>query len=408
MKFNLKYLFTVFVLFSSLLFSQNKYLTLTSPVGDDNIFIGNETTITWTSINVKNVTIEYSIDNGIRWNRIVKSLPSIPRHYTWVVPKIEENKILLRIVDSENNNIFSFSKPLNVILGTSHQFNPLSKKNSIFKEEAAPIKIMPLGNSITRGVAGSTFDVGYRRSLYIDLINDGYSIDFVGSKIDGFLTDFDMQHEGHGGWHAEHPTNKNISIVDSVSDWLSRNPPDVILLHIGTNDIGEFQVNGETVTDLVGEVSAILDSIESFENSNAKNIKIFLAQIINRTDDGATTTVNESLVTTQFNNELLNMANNRVSLGDDIVVVNMESVLTYPGDLADGVHPNDDGYAKMANKWLYEVSSALGSPPSILAHPASEGVFLGSPVSFNIIVTGEEPFTFQWKRNGVNISGATE
>lgn len=408
MKFNLKYLFAVFVLFSSLLFSQKNYLTLTSPVSDDNIFIGIETTITWTSINVKNVTIEYSKDNGNSWNLIERSVPSIPRHYTWVVPEIEENKILLRIVDSDNSSTFSLSKPINVILGTSHEFNPLSKKNSTFKVEAVPIKIMPLGNSITRGVAGSTFDVGYRRSLYKDLVDDGYSIDFVGSKIDGFLTDFDMQHEGHGGWHAQHPSNKSISIVDSVSNWLNRNPPDVILLHIGTNDIGEFEANGETVTDLVGEVSAILDSIDSFEISYGKNIKIFLAQIINRTDDGATLTVNESLATTQFNIDLLTMANNRISLGDEIVVVNMEPVLTYPGDLADGIHPNDSGYTKMANKWLSELISALGNPPTIAVHPASEGVFLGSPANFNISVAGEEPFTFQWKRNGVNISGATE
>ena len=37
----------------------------------------------------------------------------------------------------------------------------------------AQIKIMPLGDSITRGDTGSTDDTGYRRSLYLSLTGAG-------------------------------------------------------------------------------------------------------------------------------------------------------------------------------------------------------------------------------------------
>ena len=64
-------------------------------------------------------------------------------------------------------------------------------------------KIMPLGDSITRGIAGSTDDTGYRRSLYFALVGAGFPVDFVGNHNDGIPDDFDKNHEGHGGWTAE-------------------------------------------------------------------------------------------------------------------------------------------------------------------------------------------------------------
>ena len=59
-----------------------------------------------------------------------------------------------------------------------------------------PIKIMPLGDSITYG-SSSTGTVGYRRLLYQLLIGVGYDVDFVGNKTNGSPEDFDLDHEGH-------------------------------------------------------------------------------------------------------------------------------------------------------------------------------------------------------------------
>ena len=44
---------------------------------------------------------------------------------------------------------------------------------------ANAVKIMPLGDSITKGT-GSAYNWGYREPLYVSLINADYSFDFVG------------------------------------------------------------------------------------------------------------------------------------------------------------------------------------------------------------------------------------
>ena len=45
--------------------------------------------------------------------------------------------------------------------------------------------------------------------------------------------------------------------------------------------------------------------------------------------------------------------------------------------------------------------------PTISSQPADQSVVAPAPASFSVTATGTEPFTYQWKRNGNNISGAT-
>ena len=46
-------------------------------------------------------------------------------------------------------------------------------------------------------------------------------------------------------------------------------------------------------------------------------------------------------------------------------------------------------------------------PPSITTQPASQTVVQGSSATFSVVATGTGPLTYQWRFNGVNISGAT-
>lgn len=198
---------------------------------------------------------------------------------------------------------------------------------------------MPLGDSITKGVSGSSDSTGYRRTLYLSLTGAGHSVNFVGSQANGHPTDFDRDHEGHGGYRAD-------QIRDSISSWLTTNPADIILLHIGTNDISQ----GQSVSSTVSEVNQILDRIDAKSTS----IVVFLARIINRNDSYSATT-------TTYNIQLQALANTRIANGDLITVVDMEAALNYPSDLADVVHPNDAGYAKMAQCWFTSLSDYLAS-----------------------------------------------
>jgi lysophospholipase L1-like esterase len=201
----------------------------------------------------------------------------------------------------------------------------------------SPIRIMPLGDSITYGT-NSTGIVGYRRPLYQLLIGAGYSVDFVGSQVDGSLLDFDRNHEGHRGWRAD-------QIRDNITAWLNSTPADVVLLHIGTNDISQ----GQGATSTASEIGQILDLIDDWEEAN-NEVWVVLARIINRNDGRAGTT-------TTLNGLIQTLANTRIAAGDKIVVVNMESALNYPADLSDTVHPNDTGYGKMAAVWFAELKT---------------------------------------------------
>lgn len=49
----------------------------------------------------------------------------------------------------------------------------------------------------------------------------------------------------------------------------------------------------------------------------------------------------------------------------------------------------------------------VNDPVVIVADPQDQPVPLGTEVTFSVTVTGTEPMTFQWRRNGININGAT-
>ncbi len=45
--------------------------------------------------------------------------------------------------------------------------------------------------------------------------------------------------------------------------------------------------------------------------------------------------------------------------------------------------------------------------PSIATHPESQTITVGQPVTFTVTANGTAPLTYQWQRNGADISGAT-
>jgi lysophospholipase L1-like esterase len=198
---------------------------------------------------------------------------------------------------------------------------------------AAAIRLMPLGDSITKGV-GSSDTSGYRKPLYNRIMGfGGYDVDFVGSLRDGPTT-FDNQHEGHGGLMAS-------QIALQTCDWMSANSADIVLLHAGTNDV---------VKD-PNDIGTILDKIYSC-NDKKDATWVVLALIINRYSG-------YDQATSDFNKALLSYANDRIAQGDKIVIVDQEHALVYPADMYDEEHPNDSGYQKMAEVWFQGLQEIL-------------------------------------------------
>jgi lysophospholipase L1-like esterase len=199
-----------------------------------------------------------------------------------------------------------------------------------------PVRIMPLGDSITRG-SGSTNTNGYRRELYSSFTQEGHWVDFVGGQQDG-SDDFDRQHEGHSGWSAD--GGSQGSIASSVYDFLIYHPAEIVLLHIGTNDIQEGHQDP-------ADVSLILDEIRRYSIET----QVVLALIINQ--------ATYSPETTLYNAQVRELAQERIDMGHALLLVDMENALSYPDDMADSVHPNDNGYIKMAGVWFEALSGTL-------------------------------------------------
>ncbi len=219
-------------------------------------------------------------------------------------------------------------------------------------------KIMPLGDSITRGTMDALtppieLRVGYRKPLYDSLVASGYSFDFVGSDSltgnDPSLQPFDSDNEGHGGWRDDEIAWGQVGYpTDGIRAWLDANPTDIILLHIGTNGLDTS----------AADVESILNEIDLWENSVAGNpVTVILARIINQNPI-------TSVVTT-FNDNVVAMALDRVNNSnnpaypDDIIIVDQEGALTYPDDLFNQEHPNSTGYGKMAPVWEQTLTAGI-------------------------------------------------
>ena len=59
-----------------------------------------------------------------------------------------------------------------------------------------------------------------------------------------------------------------------------------------------------------------------------------------------------------------------------------------------------------SNNARLTVTSAI--PPSITTQPANKTVRAGQRAKFTVTVAGTPPLTYQWAKNGANISGATK
>jgi glucose/arabinose dehydrogenase/cell division septation protein DedD len=62
-------------------------------------------------------------------------------------------------------------------------------------------------------------------------------------------------------------------------------------------------------------------------------------------------------------------------------------------------------FAGQGNIWRLEYT--LAQTPLVVNHPLSKTLYAGDNTTFSVTVSGTAPFSYQWKRNGVNIPGAT-
>lgn len=195
---------------------------------------------------------------------------------------------------------------------------------------ANPLRIMPLGDSITVGV-GSPNKSGYRIDLQRRLRAAGVTTDFVGSQSDGDGGDLD--HEGRGGWTID-------QIAAQVDRRLTESEPDVVLLHAGTNNI----TRSEDPAAVAGKLSALIDRVRA----RVPAAHIYVARIIG-TAVGSEVAANRAYNT--MIPDVVRAKDPQVHLVDQSTVTGL--------DIYDRHHPNEFGYRKMAHNWYEAIRATL-------------------------------------------------
>jgi lysophospholipase L1-like esterase len=219
--------------------------------------------------------------------------------------------------------------------------------------EDEPCRIMPFGDSITEGYP---VNGGYRVPLFRLARAAGRSLTFVGSAnnngptmVDGVT--FPRDHEGHGGFTIEDvPARGANGIADFVEPSMQAYSPHIITLMIGTNDLnGNIEVG--TAPQRLG---ALLDDI--YEQD--PDVLVILAQIVPTRTDGTNQTVQN------YNAAMPDLVSSRAEAGRHIVLLDMYEAFTRDADyktalLGDNLHPNEAGYARMAETWYDELEKYL-------------------------------------------------
>jgi len=209
---------------------------------------------------------------------------------------------------------------------------------------AAPIKIMPVGDSCTEGMGDP--DMGsYRTELYKLYKNAGLNFDFVGSNKTGPASLPDRDNEGHSGWTIP-------QVANNINNWIRTHDPDVILLWIGGNDL--LMTGRTNPTGL----SNLIDQI--FQQK--PNITVFVSDYYPVPDS-----------VTKYNAEIPGVVQQKANEGKRVYLNKMSSMnFVRSTDLSsDGLHLNVNGYIKAANIWynttidILKAMSGGGNTPTV-------------------------------------------
>ncbi|MBP0987696.1 MAG: acetylxylan esterase [Oscillospiraceae bacterium] len=241
------------------------------------------------------------------------------------------------------------------------------------------VKIMPLGDSITYGMAD---EGGYRKYLWHFLKEMGYNnIDFVGPEgkdsatfnYKGQQVSYDDNHAGYSGYTITNLPGGWMGQLNGIletmqgGDYVAKLSPDIILLQIGTNDINNGHLDGSEE-----RLHTLLDYLREKMPSDGT---IFLTTIpdLGNMGWGDSSQTNQNIA--KYNDLIKKVADDYAS--KNVIYADIHSTINASVDLADGVHPNAGGYEKMGKYWSEQLdtffkSGSQGTTPPGQTPPSSE------------------------------------
>ncbi len=231
-------------------------------------------------------------------------------------------------------------------------------------------RIMPLGDSITDGKydqydpdgSNTGARAGYRKPLWDALTTAGYRVDFVGSTANGPGGGFDRDDEGHSGirtqayndgylWDGSDPKG----VAEHIDGWLRQDPADIVLLHIGTNDLNTHK----TADQVSAGTRQILLNIDNWASNEPSvgHADVLLGQVIGADQPSNFTNADVR----RLDYELLpQLATAHVRLVDQYAALARSSDNEPdPALYANTLHPNQTGYNAMAAAWREQLFRVL-------------------------------------------------
>jgi len=215
---------------------------------------------------------------------------------------------------------------------------------------------MCLGDSITQG---SKQHPSYRYRLWKKLIDHAFDVEFVGTAHANFGGDpyvkgtkhkgktYANRHEGHWGWTADEILNGKAG-EGKLQNRLQDYTPDVVLMHLGTNDMFRNQPLDETVNELREIVRQL--------RADHPSVTIFIAQLIPADAQrvGPQAAQNIQLL----NARIPALVQELHTAASPLILVDQFSGFDPTADTYDGVHPDGSGEEKMAQKWYVALTTA--------------------------------------------------
>ena len=244
------------------------------------------------------------------------------------------------------------------------------------------LTVWPIGDSITAGLVkyneggGANWHVagGYRLPLYQFLNQAGYAVNYVGTSLypasqtndscSNSCEDRDidskilkaaglLHHEGHSGTTVDqlYARFKKAEVQTILA---GQGTPDVITLHLGTNDFG----GGNSVDTVKTEMkqllyvlnSAAAEGYTSEDTPLYPNAKVLVAKIIPRSDKDVAANLNA------FNEWLETYA---AACPGKLILVDLGMDTSYTLLRHDGLHPFAEGYKQMARGWFAAIEKTI-------------------------------------------------
>lgn len=247
-----------------------------------------------------------------------------------------------------------------------------------------PVKIIAMGDSITHGYING--DNGYRKYFCYDLQQNGITnFDMVGPNNNwtdsatydwnGTTITYDPAHAGYSGYAIQKIGSRQglqETIFDTTyvngdvsGNMMEAYQPDVIMLQIGTNDVLDAQLTGigdrleELVDKLIPYVSgdgqvlylASIPNIDAIERYDWLGAYEWTYGVSYKSDPEKFVATVQAAVD-DYNTIVKNLVAKKQAEGAHIEFSDINSTINISaGDLEDGVHPSEQGYAKMGQYW---------------------------------------------------------